>query len=189
MGEVKAGATVAHLAFYVALHMGCSPVALIGQDLGFPDGLYYAPGTAIHEVWAPEINPFNTIEMMEWQRIVRHRTHLSKRRDVNGRSIYTDLQMQTYLQQFERDFAAAQQDGVEIIDATEGGVAKQHTTVRSLAETLDAPRPGTDRPVARCPGSRSRANGCRPAPGRGRCVATSSSFAWRPLARRGGSTR
>lgn len=138
MGELKAGATVAHLALYLARHLGCEPVALIGQDLGFTDGLYYTPGTAIHDVWAPELNTFNTIEMMEWQRIARHRVHLKKLTDVNGRPIYSDLQMITYRQQFERDFAADEAAGLTIIDATQGGVPKQHAQQQTLAQFLDS---------------------------------------------------
>ena len=137
MGELPGGATVAHLAVYLARYLGCNPIAMIGQDLGFPDGLYYAPGTAIHDVWAPELNPFNTIAMMEWQRIVRHRVHLEQMTDVHGKSIYTDAQMLTYLQQFERDFAAYEEEGVEVIDATEGGVMKHHTRVMPLREVLE----------------------------------------------------
>ena len=137
MGRVPPGATVSHLAVYLARFLGCNPIALIGQDLGFTDGLYYAPGTAIADVWAPELNPFNTMPMMEWQRIVRHRLHLQKTQDVRGRSIFTDSQMLTYLHQFERDFEQYAREGVEIIDATEGGVVKQHTTTLPLAEVLE----------------------------------------------------
>ncbi|MCA9285623.1 MAG: DUF115 domain-containing protein, partial [Phycisphaerales bacterium] len=137
MGELPAGATVAHLAYALARFLGCDPVALIGQDLGFTDGLYYARGTAIDDVWAPELNPFNTIEMMEWQRIVRHKLLLKKVVDVHGRSVYTDQQMLAYLQQFERIFAADQAKGLAVIDASEGGVAKAHTTVRPLADVLE----------------------------------------------------
>jgi hypothetical protein len=151
MGRLPAGATVAHLAVYLARHLGCDPIAMIGQDLAFTDGLYYAPGTAIDEVWAPELNPFNTIEMMQWQRIARHRAHLSRVRDVAGRTIYSDAQMLTYLQQFERDFARYQEAGVEIIDATEGGLPKQHTVALPLAAVLDryATRPLPPLPAAR----------------------------------------
>jgi hypothetical protein len=137
MGQLPAGATVAHLAVYLARWLGCDPIATIGQDLGFPDGLYYAPGTAIHDVWSPELNPFNTIAMMEWQRIVRYRVHLNKTVDVDGKSIYTDAQMRTYQQQFERDFAAYAREGVHVIDATEGGVAKQHVENMPLAAVLE----------------------------------------------------
>ncbi|MHC4082458.1 MAG: 6-hydroxymethylpterin diphosphokinase MptE-like protein [Planctomycetota bacterium] len=149
MGQVPAGATVAHLAVYVARHLGCNPIVMIGQDLAFSDGLYYAPGTAIEEVWAPELNPFNTIEMMQWQRIARHRLHLSRVRDADGKSIFTDTQLLTYLAQFERDFARYAQAGVEVIDATEGGIPKQHTVAMPLAEVLDryATRPLPPLPV------------------------------------------
>jgi len=130
---IQAGATVAHLSVYLAQHLGCETIILIGQDLGFSDGLYYCPGTAIHDVWEPELNSFNTVEMMEWQRIVRHRGALEKADDIYGRPIFTDEQMVTYLKQFERDFVHARQ---KIIDATEGGVPKEHTERMSLAEAL-----------------------------------------------------
>ena len=135
--QLEACATVAHLAYVFARFLGCDPVALIGQDLGFTDGLYYAPGNAIHEVWRPEFGMFNTIETMEWERIVRHRGQLSERVDVHDRTIYTDNQMLTYLQQFEGRFRADEQLGLVTIDATEGGVKKAHTTPRPLAEVLD----------------------------------------------------
>lgn len=138
MGELPTGTTVAHLAAYLAQHLGCSSIAMIGQDLGFTDGQYYSPGTAIDDVWSPELNAFNTIEMMQWQRIVRHRQHLHKLQDVHDRPIYTDGQMFAYLQQFERDFQAFAGKGMEVIDATEGGVRKAHTSIMSLSEVLQS---------------------------------------------------
>ncbi len=131
---IRSGATVAHLSFYLAQHVGCDPIMLIGQDMGFSDGLYYCPGTAIHDVWATELNAFNTLEMMEWQRIVRHRLHLDRQEDIHGKSIYTDEQMMTYLKQFERDFIKAPQ---LVLDCTEGGLPKEHTTRMTLAEGLE----------------------------------------------------
>jgi len=141
------GSTVAHLSLYLAQHLGCDPIVLIGQDLGFSDGLYYLPGTAIHDVWAPELSMFNTLEMMEWKRVVRHRRMLHRMTDVRDQPIYSDEQMVTYLRQFERDFAAAEQ---QIIDATEGGLPKASTTRMTLAEALDAyaQRPLPDLPRA-----------------------------------------
>jgi hypothetical protein len=133
VGELTAGSTVAHLSFYLAQYLGCDPIIFVGQDLGFSDGLYYCPGTAIHQVWANELSTFNTLEMMEWRRIVRHRIHLQKMDDIHGRPIYTDEQMVTYLRQFERDFAEAPQT---IIDATEGGLPKQHTQRMALCDAL-----------------------------------------------------
>ncbi len=135
-GAVPAGATVAHLAYYFARFLGCDPVALIGQDLGFTDGQYYAAGAAIHDVWAGELNPFRTLEMLEWERIVRSRSILRKAVDHLGRPIYTDEQMSTYLAQFERDFKSDESKGLTTIDATEGGVRKAHTSSMDLEQFL-----------------------------------------------------
>ncbi len=135
-GAIRSGATVAHLAHYFARHLGCDPVALIGQDLGFTDGQYYAAGAAIHEVWACELNEFVTLELLEWQRIVRSRGMLRRAEDHLGRPIYTDEQMATYLAQFERSFLSDTQAGLRVIDATEGGVRKAHTTPMTLNDFL-----------------------------------------------------
>ena len=147
MGRVPAGATVAHLAYSLARHMGCDPVVLVGQDLGFTDGQYYAAGAAIHDVWAGELNEFNTLEMLEWQRIVRMRAHLRAHTDVYGRPIYTDEQMAAYLLQFQALFNTDAARGLLTIDATEGGVAKSGTMARPLAESLELLGSGTPTPV------------------------------------------
>jgi len=152
---VPYGSTVAHLSFYLAQHLGCDPIILIGQDLGFSDGLYYCPGTAIHQVWAGEFNRFNTVEMMEWQRIVRHRRNLHRMTDIHGQPCFSDEQMQTYLKQFEKDFAEAKQT---VIDASEGGLPKAHTTRMTLREAIERhatrPAPPIPRPVMRLDGGR-----------------------------------
>ena len=143
MGKLRQGATVAHLCYELARWLGCDPAILIGQDLGFTDGQYYAPGASIHDVWAAEIGEFNTLENYEWQRIARHRSHLRKRTDVLGREIYSDEQMDSYLQHFQRDFKRDTDAGLTVIDATEGGVLKLHTRVMTLASALASHTPAT----------------------------------------------
>jgi len=141
------GATVAHLAYYLARHLGCDPAILIGQDLGFTDGQYYASGAAIHDTWAPELNPFRTLEMFEWERIARAKSRLIQRTDHLDRPIYTDQQMATYLSQFEREFAADSENGLTIIDASEGGVAKRSTRAMPLAQALTQHAPASSPPI------------------------------------------
>ncbi len=136
MGTLPSGGTVAHLAYYFARHLGCDPVVLTGQDLGFTDGQYYGAGAAIHDVWASELSEFRTLEMLELERILRFGKLLSKREDVLGRQIYTDEQMSTYLMQFERDFKNDVAKGLTTIDATQGGVKKAHTILQPLAEVI-----------------------------------------------------
>lgn len=137
MGRIDPGATVAHMAYYLARHLGCDPVLLVGQDLGFTGGHYYGPGAAIHNVWAAELCEFNTLEMLEWQRIARMRSLLRRVQGADGRPLYTDEQMATYLVQFERDFMRDRGKGLRIIDTTTGGVLKQHTEPMPLARALE----------------------------------------------------
>ncbi len=131
---IPAGATVAHLAFYLGQYIGADPIILIGQDLGYTNNVYYSPGNAVHDIWQPELNRFYSIEMKEWERILRSRNMLRQTTDINGTPIYTDEQMFTYLQQFEKDFAAS---AARVIDATEGGVKKQFATTMTLAQAAE----------------------------------------------------
>lgn len=142
---IRPGATVAHLAYYFARHLGCDPVILIGQDLGFTDGQYYAAGAAIHEVWSAELNEFRTLEMLEWERIARAKSVLHRTTDVYGRAIFTDDQMHSYLTQFQADFLEDTRRGLRVIDATEGGVKKQHTEIMTLQAALEAWAQGAGR--------------------------------------------
>jgi hypothetical protein len=132
---LKAGATVAHLALYAAVYMGCRPIALVGQDLGYTNHVYYSPGVAMHDIWRPELSRFHTIETKEWERLVRARQILIKAKDIHGQDMYSDEQLFTYLQQFEGDFAALEPG--RVIDATEGGVRKANTLIMPLAEFID----------------------------------------------------
>jgi len=132
--ELTGGATVAHLAFYLAEYMGCDPIIFVGQDLGFSDGLIYVPGTGHEAAWRPELGRFCTIEMKQWEQIVRERFVLRQVPDYRGRPMYTEERLFTYLQQFERDFLRSKS---KVIDATEGGVAKRGSTAMKLSEAVE----------------------------------------------------
>jgi hypothetical protein len=130
---LPSGSTVAHLAYYLAEYLGCDPIIFVGQDLGFSDGLYYIPGTSYEDVWRPELGRFCTMEMKNWEQIVRERPIMRKIPDVNGQPMFTEERLFTYLQQFERDFLRSSR---KIIDASEGGAAKRGTTVMKLADVI-----------------------------------------------------
>jgi hypothetical protein len=131
---MEAGSTVMHLAFYLAQWLGCDPIIFVGQDLAFTGHCYYTPGVAIHRAWGSELGRYCTLEMKEWMRIVRQREILRKVEDIAGRDIYTDEQMFTYLEQFERDFGKC---AARIVDATEGGARKEGAIAMTLAEAAD----------------------------------------------------
>ena len=131
---LRAGATVAHLAFYLAEYMGCDPIVFVGQDLAFSGHCFYIPGVETHRTWRSEINRFNTMETKEWERIARNRPILRKVPDVRGREVYTDDLLLTYLEQFERDFEVT---AARVIDASEGGARMRGTEVATLREVID----------------------------------------------------
>jgi len=135
-GELPLGATVAHLCYNFARYLGCDPVILIGQDLGFSNGQYYANGAAIHQVWGAELSSHRTLEMFEWERVARMRSNLQKREDIHGGMIYSDEQMCSYLAQFETMFTLDTQRGLRVIDASEGGVKKQSTEIMTLSDVI-----------------------------------------------------
>ncbi len=132
--RLRSGATVAHLAYYLAEHLGCDPIIFVGQDLGFSDGLCYAPGTSYERVWGPELSRFCTLEMKQWEQVARDRAILRRVPDQQGRPMYTEERLYTYLQQFERDFLSTERT---IVDATEGGAAKRGSRVMTLAAALE----------------------------------------------------
>jgi len=133
-GGLQAGATVAHLAFYLAAYMGCDPIIFVGQDLAFTGHVFYIPGVEIHQSWRSELNRFNTIEHKEWERIVRNRPILRRVPGVDGGELYTDELLLTYLEQFEKDIAAVP---ARVINATEGGARIRGTANMKLSEVAE----------------------------------------------------
>lgn len=139
-GGLRAGATVAHLAFYLAMYMGCDPVIFVGQDLAYTGHVFYTPGVEAHQGWRGELNRFQTLEHKEWERIVRNRPILRRVPGNDGGELYTDDLLFTYLEQFEKDIASAP---CAVINATEGGARIRGARVMSLRETVEryGPRP------------------------------------------------
>lgn len=133
-GGLKPGSTVAHLAFYLAQHLGCDPILLVGQDLCYADGLYYPPGLPIEDVWRPELGRFGTLETKQWERIVRSRPILRRVVDVHGRATYTDDQLLSYAEQFQADFHACP---ARVIHAGMAGMRLANTTPMPLAEAAE----------------------------------------------------
>ncbi len=130
---LKAGATVAHLAFYLAVYMGCNPIIFIGQDLAFTGHVFYIPGVEVHQAWRSELNRFSTIEAKEWDRIARNGEILRKVEGIDGEPLYTDDLLFTYLEQFEKDIALTP---TTVINATEGGARIRGTQAMPLEEAL-----------------------------------------------------
>lgn len=132
--ELPSGATVAHLAFYLARYMGCDPIVFTGQDLAFTGHVFYVPGVEIHQTWRSEINRFCPMEQKEWERIARNRPILRRVPGIDGGELYSDELLFTYLEQFEKDIAVTP---ASVINATEGGAAIRGTVSMPLAAAAE----------------------------------------------------
>lgn len=134
---LKAGSTVSHLSFYLAVYMGCDPIILVGQDLAFPGGVYYFQGAERSKRRRGETNRFCTAEMAEWERIARDRHKL---REVGSEStfhgnssgrVFTDELLLTYKEHFEKDIPAS---GRHVINVVGGGVSIRGTEAMGLKD-------------------------------------------------------
>ncbi len=132
-GALKAGSTVAHLAMYLAEHLGCDPIILVGQDLCYSEAFYYPPGMPIESIWAPELGRFCTVEMKQWERIVRNRPILRRVQDVCDRATYTDDQLFSYAEQFQSDFSGMQ---ARVLHTSPAGMKLDGVTHMPLSEAL-----------------------------------------------------
>jgi hypothetical protein len=83
----------------------------------------------VERIWRPELARFCTVEMKQWERIVRHRAGLRKVPDIHGRTVYTDDQLFNYAEQFQSDFLGSQ---TRVIHAGEGGMRLAGTEVLTL---------------------------------------------------------
>lgn len=133
-GGLPAGATVAHLAFYLAVYLGCDPIIFVGQDLAFTGHAFYVPGVEIHQAWMSELNRFHSLEHKEWERIVRNRPILRTVLGQDGQDLYTDELLFTYLEQFEKDIAGVP---ARVINATEGGARIRGTEPMALRDAAE----------------------------------------------------
>ena len=129
----RSGATVAHLAYLPGRAPGLRPDRFRRAGPRVQRRPVLRAGTSYDDVWRPELSRFCTVEMKQWEQIVRERLILRRIPDYQGRPMYTEERLFTYLQQFERDFADSK---ATVIDATEGGAAKRGAEVMTLAEVI-----------------------------------------------------
>ena len=131
--SLSQGSCVAHLCFYLADFLGCDPVILVGQDYAFERGATHFPGTPIHDKWNAQFKAQPTME--EWWKALSHRGVIPRKAiDINGNEIYTDEQMFNYCRKAQYDFF---QSDKRVIDATEGGLKKEHCDLMTLEDASE----------------------------------------------------
>jgi len=121
VGHTVTWGSVATMAFDAARKMGCDPIIFVGQDLSFPGGRTYVEGTYLEDEEKREM----TVEAFEKGRKTIMQT------DIYGQPVKTNRQMFAYKEWFRSEF---ERTSARIINATEGGILKDHCEIMTLAE-------------------------------------------------------
>lgn len=117
--RLASGGSVSTSAMELALHMGCNPIILIGQDLALgEDGLTHSSGTLFKN------------------RKIKDKNRLRKVKDIYGNEILTLDHLYIFLKWFEQRIEALP-DSIKVIDATEGGAVISGSVVMSFTDALD----------------------------------------------------
>lgn len=118
---LESGGSVATDAFSLAVAMGFQNIILIGQDLAFTEGKGHVSGFEKSEKEDKEhVKSRITVEV----------------EGMNGESLMTDIQMNSYRQWFELHIAALK-DFVTVYNATEGGARIHGAVELTLKEALE----------------------------------------------------
>jgi hypothetical protein len=119
-GALNTSGSVATLAFDTAYLAGANPIIFIGQDLAYPGGQAYAPGTINEKmIVTKEDNP-----------------HMMEVEGIDGKPVLTDSSLDLFRRWFERRI---EEIGSErhFVDATEGGAKIKGTEILTLREAAD----------------------------------------------------
>lgn len=108
------GGCQASYAFSLGVNMGAKTVIFVGQDLAYTGDQAHAAEVAVEDD-----EMLSTLEIM----------------DINGNPVKANRQFIGYRRWFER--AIAQCDGLEAVDATEGGARIEGTKIMTLREAID----------------------------------------------------
>ena len=113
------GSHTASASFQLAVHMGCEPIILIGQDLAFgPSGLTHAEGC----VFGEDQKFYDTGE--DFLEVAGNL----------GETVRTNEQWYLFIKEYERLIADY---GKTVINATEGGAKIEGTKIAPLNETVN----------------------------------------------------
>lgn len=110
----KTGGSVSTTALDIGISLGCNRIIFLGLDLAYPNNFVHASDTSRRELT-------NT-------------TNLRQVRDINGNMVYTSKSLDYYRQWIEKRIANEQD--IEIIDATEGGAIIKGMKIMKLEDII-----------------------------------------------------
>ena len=131
---LEIGGSVATAAYKLALHLGCDPVVLVGQDLAFGEaGQSHADGIGTGGV--------ENITQQNMTQVLTDKESEDKSLVVvdgyYGKPVVTKTNLRNYLMWFEEHIPLAVREGKRVINATEGGARIRHAQQMSFAEATE----------------------------------------------------
>ena len=117
--QLRAGGSVATVAFDLARKASCDPIVFVGQDLAFSGGKAYAKGTSFNQDWLNSLNKFTTLEARHREHILSEEEELIKANDAQGKEFLTYKKLLNSLRWFSWELS---QTKSACINATEGGI-------------------------------------------------------------------
>jgi len=135
-GTIERAMNVGHLAFNLALHMGCAPIILVGFDFAFPrkGGTTHAKDAALSRATDPMLDDGTVTIGGKEGKACAESGKMMLVPGYYGEPVPTTVPFSQYIKALERNVAELD---FEVIDATEGGAAKEGTLRMTLREALD----------------------------------------------------
>lgn len=124
IGHVLCWGSVATMVFDLARRVGGNPIIFLGQDLSFPGGRTYTPGTYFETELGHEMTA-------EAQAKRLNDSRLMEMTDIDGNPVQTNRQMFAYHRWFVREIALTDPAQV-VINATGGGILKEGVVIRDF---------------------------------------------------------
>ncbi len=134
-GRMERAMNVGHIALNLALHMGCSPIILIGFDMAFPrnGGTTHAQDGAVSRTIDP-MQQDGTVNIGgKAGKAIAESGKMTLVPGYYGDEVPTTVPFSLYIRALEK---TAAQSNVEIIDATEGGALIKGMKRMPLQEAL-----------------------------------------------------
>ena len=124
--------SVAHAAYYLAQHMGCAPIILVGQDLSFEGHRMHCTDSFYNQANQDNIGADRTLGVLEYNKYRGYTQSITPTVDIFDHQSKTTKAMETYRHQLIKEI----NETGRILNATEGGVNIPGAINISLKEAI-----------------------------------------------------
>ena len=124
--------SVAHAAYYLAQHMGCAPIILVGQDLSFEGHRMHCTDSFYNQANQDNIGADRTLGVLEYNKYRGYTQSITPTVDIFDHKSKTTKAMDIYRHQLIKEI----NETGRTLNATEGGVSIPGAINISLKEAI-----------------------------------------------------